>query len=1091
MKKDTIAKGLVITGSLVTASATSAEAVSILDLFKDSESNFIRKIFSLDEIENNNKTSKESTPTIVVNDTTLEITLNEGETVPNLADNPDGYETIIVKTAGNKELTIKDFKNLNKSLIPNIDLSGAKAENIPDKAFKDNEHLVSFKFPKDVLVISAEAFSGCSKLEGQLIIPDTVTTIEDSAYSGCRKLTGDLTIPNSVTYLGSSAFSNCSGLNGSLTLSENMLIINEYTFNGCMGIVGTLTIPESITEIQKNAFNYCSKLEGDITIPNSVTSIGDSAFAYCSGFNGNLTIGKSVETIGASAFNNCSRLIGNLFIPDSTISIGASAFNGCSSLNGKIKLPSSLTIIENSVFAGCSNLKGDLLIPNSITSIGNDAFKNCKKLTGDLLIPNSVNSIGSGAFYGCYGFDGELTISNSISVINKQTFYGCDSLVGNLIIPSTVTSIGEGAFYECNGFEGNLVIPNTVKDIKKEAFYKCTGLTGDLIIPEIVTSIGDKAFYGCLGFKGELSMGDAVEYIGNSAFGECRSLTGTLKIPSATTFIGSQAFINCNGFTGNVFIPKAVEEIGTVAFLGMNNVEFIMGIDESFEESNYREDMIIGLIDYLTPDKLHIEAPYEFNISNTWLKDIDSDYIKKPVLTKTNNYVLLSIPTPYTETNIKVLRNDVAYKLPEINENLEYKFQTKGAYDVTLTTDLGTTSNISFDIDTPIKNSNIVYDNTGILTINNDTNKDNVRFEYRVNEGDWFEYTAPFILESEKKDVTLEVKVIIDDNIDDAYVLEENIELVTATIDASDIEIGIGKKFSELTGVNALDIDGTDISTSIEVISNNVDTKLPGDYKVTYKVIGKNKYAVTKTINVKVMAPTINASDKTIYVGSRFNELEGVSAIDSTGKNITSQIKVVENKVNTNIEGIYPVIYSVTENDMTITKTIFVTVVKNPNSNNGNTENNKPDSGDSENNSSNITVNIKNLSVNLNSSFNPLSGITILDSTGKNITSEVNIKVLYNHVDTSKVGVYKVAYEFSYKGEVSTKEVEVTVVEAPANGGSSTGGSNTNSNSNSTVNGTNKPQTSDTSLVVPTGVTVISTAGLFIVNRKKKDNNKK
>ena len=417
----------------------------------------------------------------------------------------------------------------------------------------------------------------------------------------------------------------------------------------------------------------------------------------------------------------------------------------------------------------------------------------------------------------------------------------------------------------------------------------------------------------------------------------------------------------------------------------------------------------------------------------------------------------------------------------KINENLEYKFQTKGAYDATLTTDLGTTSNISSDIDTPIKNSNIVYDNTGILTINNDTNNDNVRFEYKVNEGDWFEYTAPFILESEKKDVTLKVKVIIDDNIDDAYVLEENIELVTATIDASDIEIGIGKKFSELTGVNALDIDGTDISTSIEVISNNVDTKIPGDYKVTYKVIGKNKYTVTKTINVKVIAPTINASDKTIYVGSKFNELEGVSAIDSTGKNITSQIKVVKNKVNTNTAGVYPVIYSVTEKDMTITKTIFVTVVKNPNSNNGNTENN----------SSDITVNIKNLSVNLNSSFNPLSGITILDSTGKNITSEVNIKVLYNHVDTSKVGVYKVAYEFSYKGKVSTKEVEVTVVKAPANGGSSTGGSNTNSNSNSTVNGTNKPQTSDTSLVVPTGVTVISTAGLFIVNRKKKDNNKK
>ena len=1017
-------------------------------------------------------------------DTTLEITLNEGETVPNLDGNPDGYQTIVVKTTGNKVLTVKDFKNLNNSLIPNIDLSGATAENIPDRAFKDNANLISFEFPKDLLVISAEAFSGCSKLEGNLIIPDTVTTIEDLAYSGCRKLTGDLTIPNSVTYLGANTFSNCTGLNGGLTLSENISVIKEYAFSGCTGLTGTLTIPGSVTEIQRNAFNNCSKLQGDITIPDSVVSIGASAFSRCVGFNGNLIIGEAVETIGASAFSGCSSLRGNLSIPDSVTSIGASAFSGCSGLNGEIKLSNSLTIIENSVFADCSALRGNLVIPESITTIGPSAFKNCKRLTGDLLIPNSVNSIENGAFYGCSGFDGNLTISNSINKINNQTFYGCDGLTGNLIIPDGVISIGEGAFYECTGFEGNLVISNTVKDIKKEAFYKCTGLTGDLIIPEIITSIGDKAFYGCLGFDGTLSMGDAVKSIGNSAFGECRSLSGTLKIPSSTTFIGSQAFINCNGFTGNVFIPKSVETIGTVAFLGMNNVKFIMGIDSSFEESNYREDMIVGLIDYLTPDKLHIEAPYEFNIGGTWLKDIDADYIKKPILNKASSYALLSIPTPYTEANIKVLRNGTAYELPEINENLEYKFQASGDYNVTLETDLGTTSNISFNIETPIKDSNIVYDNTtGVLTINND--KDNIRFEYRINKENWIEYTAPFVLESETKDVVLEVRVITDNDIDNAYIIEENIELISATINASNVEIGVGKKFNELNGVSAVDIDGTDITSTIEVVSNNVDTKVPGEYKVTYKVVSKNKCAVTKTINVKVVAPTINASDKTIYVGSEFKELEGISAIDSTGKDITNQINIVENKVNTNVEGVYPVIYSVTENDITITKTIFITVVKNPDSNNNNTENNKPEPGDSENNSKNMTIDIKNLSVNLNGEFNPLSGITVLDSTGKDITSEVNIKVLYNYVNTSRVGVYKVAYEFSYQGEVITKEVEVSVVGVSTDGNTSIWAPNTNNNS-ATNDGTFKPQTSDTSLVVPVGLTIISTAGLFVVNKKKK-----
>lgn len=45
MKKDTIVKGLIVTGGLVANSTNSAEALSILDLFKDSESDFIKKYY--------------------------------------------------------------------------------------------------------------------------------------------------------------------------------------------------------------------------------------------------------------------------------------------------------------------------------------------------------------------------------------------------------------------------------------------------------------------------------------------------------------------------------------------------------------------------------------------------------------------------------------------------------------------------------------------------------------------------------------------------------------------------------------------------------------------------------------------------------------------------------------------------------------------------------------------------------------------------------------------------------------------------------------------------------------------------------------
>lgn len=57
-----------------------------------------------------------------VEEKVLEITLDTGQYVPDLTGNPDGYTKIVVTTTGNKKLTLTDYSNLRKSLIPNIDL---------------------------------------------------------------------------------------------------------------------------------------------------------------------------------------------------------------------------------------------------------------------------------------------------------------------------------------------------------------------------------------------------------------------------------------------------------------------------------------------------------------------------------------------------------------------------------------------------------------------------------------------------------------------------------------------------------------------------------------------------------------------------------------------------------------------------------------------------------------------------------------------------------------------------------------------------------------------------------------------------------
>lgn len=146
-------------------------------------------------------------------------------------------------------------------------------------------------------------------------------------------------------------------------------------------------------------------------------------------------------------------------------------------------------------------------------------------------------------------------------------------------------------------------------------------------------------------------------------------------------------------------------------------------------------------------------------------------------------------------------------------------------------------------------------------------------------------------------------------------------------INAEDKEIYLNSEFNPLDGVTASDAEDGVIS-NIEY-SGEVDTKVVGDYKVTYKVSDRNGQEVTKTITVKVIVnqlPVINASDKTIYLNSEFNPLDGVSAYDAED-GVIDDITVDKNEVKTDTLGEYEVTYSVTDSyGQKVTKKITITV---------------------------------------------------------------------------------------------------------------------------------------------------------------------
>ena len=362
--------------------------------------------------------------------------------------------------------------------------------NVVSHEVVNSECVIEFDAP--ITRIPAQAFKE-SKIQGYLVIPNSVTTIDEEAFSNCTELNGSLTLSSNLKTIGNRAFNSCDRFKGNLTIPNSVTTIGDLAFNNCKGFTGDLTIPNSVTTIGKSAFNNCKGFTGDLTIPNSVTTIGDWAFSYCTGFTGDLTILNSVTTIGNSAFSYCTGFTGDLTIPNSVTTIGISAFQKCYGFTGKLAIPESVTTIGDWAFSYCTGFTGDLTIPNSVTTIGNFAFYNCTGFTGDLTIPNSVITIGKSAFESCFGFTGKLAIPESVTTIGYLAFADCNGFTGDLSLPKSLEVVGSRSFENCNKIQ-TINFQSLPTGIDKQE-KKTVSLSDDSYISDQTTGTADAISY--------------------------------------------------------------------------------------------------------------------------------------------------------------------------------------------------------------------------------------------------------------------------------------------------------------------------------------------------------------------------------------------------------------------------------------------------------------------------------------------------------------------------------------------------------------------------------------------------------------------
>ena len=150
---------------------------------------------------------------------------------------------------------------------------------------------------------------------------------------------------------------------------------------------------------------------------------------------------------------------------------------------------------------------------------------------------------------------------------------------------------------------------------------------------------------------------------------------------------------------------------------------------------------------------------------------------------------------------------------------------------------------------------------------------------------------------------------------------------------AADKVIEKNSKFAPAAGVTASDKEDGDLTSKIK-IEHDVNPNRVGEYTVTYTDYDNDGNKTQVTIKVSVVEtdsdePIISGvSNSEIVIGSDFDALQNVSALDVHDGDLTSQLECT-GTVDVWTEGSYTLTYSVKDaagNVATVTRTVSVTL---------------------------------------------------------------------------------------------------------------------------------------------------------------------
>ena len=150
-------------------------------------------------------------------------------------------------------ISLFSWDNHSPELIVPDSFQNMYVTSVYEYAFKDNEVISTLDFSNTnhINSIGMRAFSGCSSISNDLVLPATLSSIGMCAFQDCSSLPS-VSIGGSVSEIPSQCFYNCTSLK-------------------------TVYLPINLKSIDRLAFANCPRLR-DVYLNTAVESINSSAF---------------------------------------------------------------------------------------------------------------------------------------------------------------------------------------------------------------------------------------------------------------------------------------------------------------------------------------------------------------------------------------------------------------------------------------------------------------------------------------------------------------------------------------------------------------------------------------------------------------------------------------------------------------------------------------------------------------------------------------------------------------------------------------------------------------------------------------------